>query len=72
MKLQTQDWITANAIQQELERMLPNDPTIKAFANYLPAEARYQEQTMAEEAADEGEDSYYDEESDGEASGEEG
>ena len=43
---------------------MPNDPTIKAFANILPAEAHFQEQVLQEEGGDEGEESYYDEEDD--------
>ena len=41
MRLQSQDYITANQIQKELAKMVPNDPTIKAFADYLPAEAKH-------------------------------
>ena len=67
MRLQSQDYITANQIQKELARMLPNDKTIKAFAEYLPDEAAYQEEVMAEEAAGDEEDEYYDEEEDPEA-----
>ena len=41
MRLQSQDYIMANQIQQELVRMIPGDPTLTAFASYLPAEAEY-------------------------------
>ena len=72
MRLQSQDFITANQIQKELARLVPNDPTIRAFAAYLPAEAEYQEEVMNEEAAaqdeEEDNDSYYDEEDDGDGS----
>ena len=43
MRLQQADYITANQIQKELEKLLPGDPTILAFADYLPAEAIHQE-----------------------------
>ena len=44
-------------------KLCPNDPTIRAFADYLPAEAKYQKETMEPED-DGGEESYYDEEDD--------
>ena len=46
MRLQSQDYIAANQIQQELVRMVPQDATIQAFAAYLPDEADYQEAVM--------------------------
>ena len=69
MRLQSQDYISANQIQQELARLIPNDPLIKQFAAILPDEAAYQEETMQGEVQDddeeEGESEYYDEEEDG-------
>ena len=64
MRLQSQDFIMANQIQQELARMVPNDPTIREFARILPDEAAYQESVMREEAQNEEEEEYYDEEDD--------
>ena len=46
MRLQSKDYIAANQIQQELSRMMPGDPTIQAFASYLPAEAEWQEAVL--------------------------
>lgn len=63
MRLQSQDYITANQIQQELARLIPNDPLIRQFAAILPDEAEYQEATREVEEEDDGEASeYYDEE----------
>ena len=39
MKLQSQDFIAAWTIQKELVKMCPHDETIKAFSQFLPAEA---------------------------------
>lgn len=41
MRLQSQDFISANQIQQELAKLIPNDPMIKQFAAILPDEAAY-------------------------------
>ena len=46
MRLQSKDYIAANQIQQELSRMMPGDATIQAFANFLPAEAEWQEAVL--------------------------
>jgi len=72
MRLQSQDYIVANRIQQELAALVPNDPTIKEFARILPDEAAYQESVMRREAQEEEEEEYYDEEEEEEAEGEEG
>ena len=65
IRLQSEDYIAANQIQKELEKLLPGDPTIQAFADYLPAEAKWQTQVL-EENGDDDEQSYYDEEEDDE------
>ena len=65
MRLQQQDFISAWAIQKELVKLVPGDQTIAAFSQYLPAEV--DEQKQAQKDA-EGEESYYDEEDDNEAS----
>lgn len=63
MKLQQKDFISAWAIQKELVKLVPNDKTIQAFSEYLPAEVEEQTQTLKDA---EGEESYYDEESENE------
>ena len=65
MRLQQQDFISAWAIQKELVKLVPGDQTIAAFSQYLPAEV--DEQKQAQKDA-EGEESYYDEEDENEAS----
>jgi hypothetical protein len=57
MKLQQQDYVAAERIQQELVRRMPNDPVISEFSKYLPAEALAQKH-----AANDYGDEYYDEE----------
>jgi len=59
MKLQQQDYVAAERIQQELVRRMPNDPVISEFSKYLPAEALAQKH-----AANDYGDEYYDEEDD--------
>ena len=49
MSLQQQDFIKAQAIQKELLKLLPNDPTIKAFSKYLPLEVEYQKEAIRED-----------------------
>ena len=59
MRLQMQDYVAAQKIQQELSRILPNDRTIQGFALLLP------EQAYAQKVAEAGEyDDEYDEEYD--------
>lgn len=50
MKLQGQDFIAAWQIQKELVKLCPNDETIKAFSQFLPAEA--EEQRIEQEQAE--------------------
>lgn len=55
MKLQGQDFIGAWQIQKELVKLCPKDETIKAFSQFLPAEAeeqRVEQQAAANEASE--------------------
>ena len=66
MRLQSQDYIAAQKIQQELSRRLPDDKTIQGFAALLPEEARHQKLCEEGEYDDE-----YDEEEEEQAYGDE-
>ena len=57
MKLQQQDFVAAERIQQELLRRLPGDPVLAEFSKYLPREVQAQK-TAANDYGDE----YYDDE----------
>jgi len=58
MRLQTQDYIGAQKIQQELSRVIPQDKTIAGLALLLPEEVR------AQKLAEQDYDDEYDEEDD--------
>lgn len=60
MKLQQSDFKSAQLIQKELLKLIPNDPVIKEFSKFLPTEIEYQQD--AEDEAEENKIEYYDEE----------
>ena len=60
MKLQQSDFKSAQLIQKELLKLIPNDPVIKEFSKFLPSEIEYQQD--AEDEAEENKVEYYDEE----------
>lgn len=60
MKLQQSDYKSAQLIQKELLKLIPNDPVIKEFSKFLPSEIEYQQD--AEDEAEENKIEYYDEE----------
>ena len=57
MKLQTQDYIGAQSLQQQLLKLNPKDALIKEFSALLPDEVAAQKEAMGD-----GEDEYYDDE----------
>ncbi len=67
LKLQTQDYIGAQAIQKELLKKRPGDKLIQQFSSLLPSEVEYQKEAQQE---NEYGDEYYDEEEDKEAQAE--
>ena len=67
MRLQQQDYITAEKIQRELVRRLPSDPVIQEFTKYLPSEALAQRKAMTGQADEEEDEDYYDEDDEAEA-----
>lgn len=64
MKLQSQDFIAAWTIQKELVKICPHDETIKAFSQFLPAEA--EEQRLEQQAAENEVSEYESEDDEGE------
>jgi len=60
MKLQQSDFKSAQLIQKELLKLIPNDPVIKEFSKFLPTEIEYQQD--AEDEVEENKIEYYDEE----------
>ena len=61
MKLQTQDYIAAQAIQKELLKKKPGDKLIQQFSTLLPSEVEAQKEAQQEQEYG---DEYYDEEED--------
>lgn len=57
MKLQQQDYVSAQAIQSQILKIAPKDNLIQEFNQYLPDEAKAQKEAQEEYE-------YYDEEDD--------
>ena len=68
MALQKRDYKRALVLWRDLDKRCPNDPVITSFKDYLPAEAKAQDQDEEdegeydEEGDEEGDDDYDEEE----------